>query len=410
MYNYFYASKKSLYVAGDTTEEEDDMFHAYRHALCNLQMNFECTCPALPFYKTWMSSIVSSEGSRQQVKHIFDPSDLHSYNAHLEAFMEKPYLNVVVASGPEGCRVKKIAEQETLHLSIRNRREPFTLLKVLSCLPFDGCTGVVLKHATKPEFVICFRSAIETSTFMKIGTSSMLSTPYPVEGEVAVNAFLGTLYWTHYAEAVRAALAPFAKTPSTIRFLGFSMGAALCQMCMYDVFAKTSMFSSWSQTHLLFGSPRCANQNFYEDLAVAKVEVETHVAATNYKSCIYIDPIPCLDCGFVDPPHQFLLGQLDVASATWTNAMLDMSTSMPFKVQRVRCTRAFRNVHRCHPMRIFGSFVSTMFHSSNMALHNTGYFNITYHGIITKAPRPPRVFDGLEEEELTPWESGDEES
>jgi hypothetical protein len=350
----------------------------YLAAVCQMQETFQNTTPANRFFSSKFSALVSSERIRKATSFLnCANSSLKHYNEALEEFQTNNYLNVF--DGQSLCK-KRVGDP----IQLKGFDDLYKIDTILHALPYDGATGVVLKseggtHGSFKidKYVVCFRSAIETASFIKVGMSGMASGGHNWSKNAKANRFLSELY-LEYAPSIKKAIVTNWKPGSTIVFLGFSMGAALAQLCMYDLLVNERLVCTAS--HLLLASPRIANEAFYKDLAVSKTPtlITTYLTAVNYRGSIYMDPVPLLDC-FEDPPQRFVLGDLRTSQEVWHTNILDATASYGsrFPVQVYKKTG--RN-YRCSPVSVFGSFVGSMLTGTAIDLHNLGYFNIAYHG------------------------------
>ena len=345
----------------------------YLKAVCQMQETFENTTPANRFFSSKFSALVSSERIRKATSFLNCASaSLKHYNEALEEFQTNNYLNV-----SDDYSVCKKRVDDPMHLT--GFDDSYKIDTILHALPYDGATGVVLKsEGTVDKYVVCFRSAIETASFMKVGMSGMASGGHNWSKNAKANRFLSDLY-LEYAPSIKKAIVTNWKPGSTIVFLGFSMGAALAQLCMYDLLVNERLVCTAS--HLLLASPRIANEAFYKDLAVAKTPtlVTTYLTAVNYRGSIYMDPVPLLDC-FEDPPQRFVLGDLDTSQEVWHSNILDATASYGSRFPVQVYKKNNRRNYRCSPVSVFGSFVGSMLTGTAIDLHNLGYFNIAHYG------------------------------
>ena len=330
-----------------------------------LQVAFQSTMPAARFYSSSFGSLVACLDSVS--------SSLNAYNESVDSFQKAPYLNMPTNNGIEQRRVGDEIVLEALG--------PFKLAAVMHAKPFDGATGVVLKREGKDtdEFVICFRSAVEISSFIKVGADPLVHAPARLSEHANANAFVSNLYCGYKAVLQKTVVKGF-KKGSKITFLGFSMGSALAQLCMHDLFATQGLQAETE--HLLLASPRVASQGFYRELATAAtpVTVTAFLAAANYAGKIHMDPVPLLNA-FSDPPHLFVIGSLQTPQKAWRERFLKAQTygtKLHFEVYR---PIKGLSKHRCSSVAVFGSFIGSLITGSALDLHNIGYFNIANYGL-----------------------------
>ena len=169
------------------------------------------------------------------------------------------------------------------------------------------------------------------------------------------------------------------KPNSKITFLGFSMGSALAQMCMHDLFVVQGLQAETE--HLLLASPRIANKDFYRELATSAtpVTVTTFLAAANCAGKIHMDPVPLLNV-FSDPSRQFVIGSLETPQTRWHERFLkpqQFGTKLPFEVYK---PVKGLSKHRCSSVAVFGSFLGSLITGTALDIHNIGYFGICNYG------------------------------
>jgi hypothetical protein len=300
-------------------------------------------------------------------------SSLKAYNGSIDNFQTAPFLNFPNRYGIE----QKRAGDEVVLRALG----PFKLAAVMHSKPYDGATGVVLKREDKDtdEFVICFRSAVEISSFIKVGADPLVHAPARLSEQANANAFVSNLY-DGYKAVIRENVVKGFKKGSKITFLGFSMGSALAQMCMHDLFVAQGLQAETE--HLLLASPRVANQDFYRELATAAtpVTVTTFLAAANYAGKVHLDPVPLLNA-FSDPPRLFVIGSLASPQKAWRGRFLkpqQYGSKLPFE-----CYKPIKGLskHRCSSVAVFGSFLGSLVTGSALDLHNLGYFGIANYGL-----------------------------
>ena len=339
-----------------------------------LQVAFQSTMPAARFYSSSFGSLVAFEGIRKATACLGTVNrDLKAYNASVDSFQTTPYLNM---PNKYGIDQKHVGDEVVL-----KGLGPFKLAAVMNTKPYDGATGVVLKRegVETDEFVICFRSAVEISTFVKVGADPLVHAPARLSEQAKVNAFVSNLY-DGYKPTLQETVVKGFKKGSKVAFLGFSMGSALAQLCMHHLFVTQGLQAETE--HLLLASPRVGNQGFYRELATAAtpVTVTTFVAAANYAGKIHMDPVPLLNA-FTDPPRLFVIGSLQTPQNAWHERFLQpqqYGTKLHFEVYR---PIKGLSKHRCSSVAVFGSFIGSLITGSALDLHNIGYFSIANYGL-----------------------------
>jgi hypothetical protein len=221
-----------------------------------------------------------------------------------------------------------------------------------------GCSGVVLE--AKGHRIVVFRSATEVSTFLKVGASSLAQTPVEFAPGVTCNRYLAETYDKHISAPLAALVQESPEMPTT--FLGYSMGAALSQLALFDLVIKREL--SIATTHLLLASPRIASQSFYTELQKQGVWISNIIAATRYCGAIHMDPVPLIK-GFSDPPRILLLGRL-YRDISWHESVCPSDKT---RLTLTLCSVLFRDSFACHALQILGSYMQTALGESSMDLH-----------------------------------------
>lgn len=350
-------------------------------AVCQLQESFQYTTPASKFYKNNFGILVSCERVRKTTSQwSFGPTSMRKYNDALEDFQKHQFLNVV----ENGQLVRKTIG-DTYELI--GMKESYKIEKILHSLPYDGATGVILKYngRYKDKYVICFRSAIETSSFMKIGLSGLGESAYPWSSKATANQFLSSLYIEEYAPIIREAVLNNWRPASEILFLGFSMGAALAQLSMYDLFVDQKL--ECQSSHLLLASPRVANDAFYKELASSSTQTRVcnFIAAANFKDIVYMDPIPLMS-NFRDPPQIYILGNLSQSCTKWHEQLLDPTLAFDtiFPIQIFKMRPEVHNTYTCSCIATLGTFIGSMLTGTSIDIHNLAYFNAANYCVIQR--------------------------
>jgi len=289
---------------------------------------------------------------------IFPPE----YKLELQSFADRPYLRIGGTHVPQGTDIS---------IPFEGKDSSFNILKLFTLNPECGCDGVVLE--TPLQLFVIFRSATSTSTFMKIGMSGLIQSSKVLSCGATCNSFLGNYYEKHFSAALAAIVQ--AKREKKIVFLGYSMGAALGQIAMYDLTVTRSV--RLRQTHLFLASPRIASSAFYKQLLDRGVRIRNMSAATRLGNYIHLDPIPLLK-GFCDPPEVFIIGQLFKEGVCWNEATMPQAGT---SLDVLATTSSFQNHLQCHPLAVFGSFMQTAFGQSCMDLHGS-YRMLVYNGIL----------------------------
>jgi len=321
-------------------------YKQYSRMLIDVQRLLERSAPSFKTYRPWMASLTTSTLPEH-------------YKKELLAYKEKPFL---------GLEELKIHEGMDLRIPVSGKPQTFRVRKLFVDDPTTGCVGIVLE--TKRELFVVFRSATHTSTFVKIGASSMMQSPKNLAPHVQCNAYLGHYYDRHFSDGL-AAIAQ-ARPRKAMVFLGYSMGAALAQLAMYDLYIQRGM--SLQQQHLFFASPRIASASFYTELSDRGIHIRNIIAATRLENSVYLDPVPLL-AGFSDPPILYLVGQLFEPDVSWHDAVLPVAGTA---LNVIETSDAFRDHFHCHAVSILGSYLQTAFGQSSMDLHSA-YSALVYH-------------------------------
>ena len=314
-------------------------YKAYSKMLIDVQSLLERSAPSFETYHPWIASVSASELPEE-------------YANELKEYREKPFLSLEKTKLHEGTMVR---------IPINNKPQMFTIRKLFVDDPSYGCSGIVLE-TDKLTFVV-FRSATHTSTFMKVGASSLLQSPKILAPGVQCNAYLGNHYNKHFSAPLAAILQ--SQPDKQVLFLGYSMGAALGQLAMYDMIVRRGI--PLRQKHLFLASPRMANHLFYEHLSARGVRIRNIVAATRLKGDVYLDPVPLLR-GFSDPPVIYLLGQLFEPGISWHGGVVPTAGT---KLNVIETSDAFKDHFKCHAVSILSSYMQTAFGESSMDLHGS---------------------------------------
>jgi hypothetical protein len=315
-------------------------YAAYAQTLVDLQALFQLP-PTFSHFRPWMGS----------------PSQLplpKNYTTELEDFARQPYL-----AFPS----RKVYEGGALDI----QKKRYVVRKLWVDRPEEGCIGLVLKCGK--ELIVAFKSATHVSTFVKIGASSMLQHPKTLTPGVRCNSYLANYYNKHFSAPLAAALSA-EPADAKVVFLGYSMGAALGQLALYDLRVRRGKV--FQQAHLFMASPRVATRKFYEQLDKRGIEITNMIAATRYKDSIYMDPVALLK-GFDNPHTTLVFGQLEAVGASWQEGLFP-TPGTPLVV--VRGTADFHAQFQCHPLSIMGSYLRTAFGESSMDLHGC------YNGLV----------------------------
>lgn len=328
-------------LANYTASNQADMsdYAKYGRLLVDVQNILADSTPSFQSHRPWMSSALASTLPQE-------------YREEMKSFSKRPYVQLGTVHAPEGSEIR---------IPISGSMQTLKVRKLFVADPQRGCDGVVLE--TDQSMFVVFRSATSASTFVKIGASSMLQYPKVLADGVECNSLLGNYYEKHLAEPLADVLQ--ASRVKKIIFLGYSMGAALGQLALYDLVVKRDIHIQ--QRHVFLASPRIANDLFYEKLQARGVRVRNIVAAARIGDFIHLDPIPLLK-GFRDPPEIYLVGQLFDDEVSWSAAAMPQHGTI---VNAVACSPAFRNSLQCHAVSIFASFMQTAFGESSMDLHGS---------------------------------------
>ena len=409
----------SNYTEGHDKAKELTVFAQYKSILCQLQSMMEQShCGT--HVSTLLGASLFSTGGAPNVFRVINP-EMQRFQKDLEKYYERPFLFSTQYSQPKeeferrsivvgNTKYQQVFEGEVLQMIDDGEHiHTYQVHKIYHAYPFEGATGVILSRVGTKEILVCFRSAIETSTFVNIGKSNILDAPLCFDDDdptVEINSYLGTLFHTHYSDKQSVAAIMKSLQPDKIIFLGFSMGGAIGQLALYDMLCKQSM--RIPSEHLFLGSPRFASQGFYDSLG-KQIQIHTFVSAIRHKGLVYLDPIPMLG-QFADPHHISLIGNLnkvDPKKDIFQRDILDPQASGPIDIQSIATKWSFRgHCQSSHVGVLFACLAGEQFGNSCMSLHNLAYFTLACYGVLRQSEGAAFLATDLAdvEDECTSWD------